>query len=433
MTYIEGMFQAHVMVFRIFSVSRVVKVAPGPLGSSRGTWNRARFFQRHLRLLPLCTLLALAACARNVRPTPPLPPRVTAEQAVKLVPPDVKDREGWAEDVLAAMEAHRLYPSAEAVCSVLAVIEQESGFQANPAVAGLAKLVQQRLDAYADKLGPLGPPAIRALLDGKAPGQTQTFEQRLGQVKTERDLDRIFRELLEYYETEYPKTYTAAKLASALFKSTRLEDLNPITTAGSMQVSVRFSEELAGGDEQALRRVREELYTRSGGVYYGSARLLGYEAHYGDPIYRFADYNAGFYSSRNAAVQQQVSRLTGIPLVQDGDLLAYDKQGEPVDEDSNSLKAILTFRERYAPDLSERRVRKDVSKEKELDFEETDTWSAIKRTYQEVTGEAPEYARLPTVTIRSPKMSTERSTAWFAQSVNKRYQKCMGRYAALPK
>ncbi|PTL81536.1 DUF1615 family protein [Vitiosangium sp. GDMCC 1.1324] len=375
----------------------------------------------------------LAACARNVRPAPPLPPRVTAEEAQKLVPPDVKDREGWAQDVLAALEAHRLYPSAEAVCSVMAVIEQESGFQANPPVPGLARIVQQRLEAYSDKLGPLGPPALKALLNGKAPGQTRTFEQRLQQVKTERDLDRIFRELLEYYETEYPKTYTAAQLASALFKSTRLEDLNPITTAGSMQVSVRFAEELAGGDERALQRVREELYTRGGGVYYGAARLLGYEAHYSDPLYRFADYNAGFYTSRNAALQQQVSRLTGLELVQDGDLLAYDKQGEPLDQDSNSLKALLAFRQRYAQDLSERRVRKDVLKEKELGFEETDTWTAIKRTYQEVTGEPPEYARLPTVVIRSPKMSTERSTAWFAQSVNKRYLRCMGRYAALPK
>jgi hypothetical protein len=346
------------------------------------------------------------------------------------VPPDVKDREGWAEDVLAALEAHRLYPSAEAVCSVLAVIGQESGFQANPPVPGLARIVQQRLDAYADKLGPFGPPALKALLEGKAPGQTRTFEQRLEQVKTERDLDRVFRDLLEYYETEYPKTYAAARLASALFKSTRLEDLNPITTAGSMQVSVRFAEELAGGDERALQRVREELYTRGGGVYYGAARLLGYEAHYGEPLYRFADYNAGFYASRNAALQEQVSRLTGIELVPDGDLLAYDKQGEPLAQDSQSLKALLAFRQRYAPELSERRVRKDVLKEKELAFEETDTWSAIKRAYQEVTGEEPAYARLPTVTIRSPKLSGERSTAWFARSVDKRYQRCMTRYAA---
>ncbi len=415
------------MVFRTFSVLRAVNVFSWSLRSSFRDWTGAG-------VLAVCALSVLAACApRHVRPEPPLPPRVTVEQAAQLVPPEEKDREGWAEDVMAALEAHRLYPSPEAVCSVLAVIEQESGFEANPAVPGLARIVHQRLEAYADKLGPLGPPAVRALLEGKAPGQTQSFEQRLKLVKTERDLDRIFRELLEYYETEYPKSYIAAQLASSLFKSTRLEDLNPITTAGSMQVSVSFSADLAGGDEQAERRVREELYTRGGGVYYGTARLLGYEAHYSEPLYRFADYNAGFYASRNAAVQQQVSRLTGIKLVPDGDLLAYDKQGEPVDEDSNSLKALLAFRQRYASDLSERRVRKDVLQEKELAFEETDTWEAIKRTYQEVTGEAPAYAQLPTVVIRSPKISGEKSTAWFAQSVNKRFQKCMARYSALPK
>jgi hypothetical protein len=385
-------------------------------------WNAAALF--------VCVLSTLSGCAhRQAARTEPLPPRVSAEEAVRLVPANVKEREGWAEDVLAALEAHRIHPSLEAVCSVLAVIEQESGFQPNPAVPGLARIVQQRLDTYADKLGPFGPPALAALLGGKAPGEKRTFAQRLEQVRTERDLDRVFRELLEYYETEFPSTYTAAKLASALFQSGRLEDLNPITTAGSMQVSVRFSEQLAGGedDERAQRRVREELYTRGGGVYYGTARLLGYEAHYAEPVYRFADYNAGFYASRNAALQSQVSRLTGIELVADGDLLAYDKQGEPLDTDSHSLEAILTFRRRYAPDLSERRVRKDVREEKTLAFEETDTWSAIKRAYQEVTGQPPEYARLPSVVIRSPKLSGDRSTAWFAQSVNKRFQRCLGR------
>ncbi|WNG54446.1 DUF1615 family protein [Archangium gephyra] len=423
------------MVFRNFSVTKAVNVTSVPLVSSPETWNGARFFHVGRNVLVACGLAALTACApRHTRPEVPLPPRVTVEQAAQLVPPGEKEREGWAEDVLAALEAHRQYPSAEAVCSVLAVIEQESGFEANPAVPGLSRIVREKLDAYADKLGPLGPPAVKGLLEGKAPGYSQNFEQRLAQVKTERDLDRIFRELLEYYESEYPKTYFAAQVASSLVKSTRLEDLNPITTAGSMQVSVRFAEELAGGDERALQRVREELYTRSGGVYYGTARLLGYEAHYSEPLYRFADYNAGYYASRNAAVQSQVSRLTGIKLVTDGDLLAYDKQGEPVDEDSNSLKAILAFRERYVPeDVSERRVRKDVEKEKELAFEETDTWSAIKRVYQEQTGATPNYEQLPAVTIRSPKMSGDKSTAWFAQSVNKRYKKCMDRYAALPK
>jgi len=394
----------------------------------------SRFVPRYAGRWIVFALALLSGCAhRRAAPAETLPPRVTVEQATRLVPPDVKDREGWAEDVLAALEAHRHYPSVETVCSVLAVIEQESGFQANPPVPGLSRIVRKRLDAYAAKLGPLGPPALSALLGGQASGQKKTFEQRLETVRTERDLDRVFRDLLEYYDTEFPATYVAAQLASSLFKSTRLEDLNPITTAGSMQVSVRFSEELAGDDERARRRVREELYTRGGGVYYGTARLLGYEAHYDSPLYRFADYNGGVYTSRNAALQEQVSQLTGIALVQDGDLLAYDKQGEPLDEDSNSLKALLVFRERHAPKLSARRVRKDTLEEKQLAFEETDTWSAIKRSYQEVTGKAPAYAKLPTVVIRSPKLSGDRSTAWFAQSVNKRYQRCLGRASPAPK
>ena len=433
MTYGFNRSQGSTMFSRSFPTLQAVKVGSPPLLSFLRERKNVWFWRRALGVLVLGLTATLTGCARNRRPEPPLPPRVTVEQAVQLVPPDVKEREGWAEDVLAALEAHRLHPSAEAVCSVLAVIEQESGFEPNPAVPGLARIVEQKLEAYADKLGPLGPPAIKGLLEGRAPGETQTFQQRLGKVKTERDLDRIFRELLEYYETEFPKTFAAAQLASALFKSTRLEDLNPITTAGSMQVSVRFSEELAGGDEHALRRVREELYTRGGGVYYGTARLLGYTAHYTEPIYRFADYNAGFYASRNAAVQEQVSRLTGIKLVPDGDLLMYDKNEEPLDQDSNSLKALLAFRERYAQDLSERRVRKDALHEKELEFEETDTWNAIKSAYQEVTGETPAYAQLPTVSIRSPKITGEKSTVWFARNVDRRYQRCMARYAALPK
>ena len=181
-----------------------------------------------------------------------------------------------------------------------------------------------------------------------------------------------------------------------------------------MQVSVRFAEQLVPARRREVSPVRDDLYTRSGGVYYGTARLFGYEAPYSQPLYRFADYNAGVYSSRNAALQEQVSRLTELKLVPDGDLLAYDKNAQPLDRDTESLVAILTFRAKFASEVSQRRVRADLKKEKTLEFESTQTWRAIKRVWAQRMKSDPPYARVPEVTIRSPKMSQDRSTAWFA-------------------
>lgn len=380
----------------------------------------------------LCAVAVLAGCTRGVRPeAAPELPRLSEAQVARLLPPGVKEREGWAHDVLAALEAVEAAPSPQAVCEVLAVVEQESGFQADPAVPNLSKLVRGRLEAYAGKLGPLGPRALETLLAGHAPGgDKRPFETRLKALRTERDLDRLFRDMLAYQEREHPGLYTAADWAHQLFGTGGLEALNPVTTAGSMQVSVRFAQERAGEDRKP-EEVREELYTRPGGVRYGTARLLGYEAGYSEPLYRFADYNAGLYASRNAALQEQVSRLTGIELAPDGDLLLYDAGGEPKGEDSRTLQAILAFRQRYAPELSERQVRRDVHKEKTAEFEATETYRAIRRAYEQQTGAGAPYARLPDVTLHSPKLTRELTTAWFARSVDGRFQKCMRRYEAL--
>lgn len=72
------------------------------------------------------------------------------------------------------------------------------------------------------------------------------------------------------------------------------------------------------------RTLRADLYSQYGGLYYGIHRLMVYKADYDKPLYRFADYNSGMYSSRNAAFQQRISSLSKQKIDIDGDLLLYD-------------------------------------------------------------------------------------------------------------
>jgi hypothetical protein len=189
-----------------------------------------------------------------------------------------------------------------------------------------------------------------------------------------------------------------------------------------MQVKVSFAKALDGFDNLSDAEARDLLHTRKGGVIAGTARLLGYEAHYDDVVYRFADYNAGVYSSRNAAFQAMLSDLGGEKLVPDGDLLAYEPDGDATGDVTRSVKAMLAFGARH--DLSDRAVRRAANHEKTLDFEDYDLWDEVRAAWEKKTGKKAPYARIPTVTLSSPKLSGTRSTAWFAKSVKARYDAC---------
>jgi hypothetical protein len=334
----------------------------------------------------------------------------------------VKDKEGWAEDILAAIRLTGKVPTAERACAVVAVIGQESGFVADPAVADLDDIVKAGLDDKLAALGPLALPAREAVLAMTLPGSELTVGARVRRLKTERDLDELFRDLIAALQHESPGSFAVAQGISLVLGKGGLDSLNPVTTAGSMQVKVDFAKAQEPNLSDAA--VRELLYTRSGGVRFGTARLIDYAAHYDDVVYRFADYNAGVYASRNAAVQKMVSALVGVALVEDGDLLLYDKNGTPKSEDSQSLKSLISFG--TGAGLSERNVRKAVAQEKSASFEDTELWRAVRAAYTAQTGKPAPYAVIPTVSLSSPKLKKARTTAWFAQSVLRRYQACRG-------
>lgn len=77
----------------------------------------------------------LAGCATDAPQTRlPARPDDSRAQIAALMPVSVPDRAGWAVDIYAALAALRVEPSADHICAVLAVIEQESTYRADPTV-----------------------------------------------------------------------------------------------------------------------------------------------------------------------------------------------------------------------------------------------------------------------------------------------------------
>ena len=146
---------------------------------------------------------------------------------------------------------------------------QESGFQVDPPVPGLADMVRTRLDEMASSLGPPGKTAVQALLAEHKPGDRRTFAQRLRALRTERDLDLLFRDMLVAAHAKHPVVYRAAALLDGVFRRARLEDLNPVGTAGSMQVGARWVLAHAPGQYADADAVRDALFTREGGLRWG--------------------------------------------------------------------------------------------------------------------------------------------------------------------
>lgn len=362
----------------------------------------------------------------------PVAPVISLEETARLIKaaePTMRDPRGWAADLLEALRLHDLPQSLENACAVIAITDQESGFVANPAVPNLGKLSEQAVRQKLNQIPMLGEGA--ALFLSQFPDTTNSFMQRIRRAKTERDLDLAYRDLIDGLG-QYARQYKLDLLLDNRFARDLIEGSNEIDTIGSMQVAVSFAVQYETEQRQGkalgladIYQIRDKLYTRKGGLYYGTLLLLGYQTGYDKKIYRFADFNAGRYSSRNAAFQAVLGELLGKPLATDGDLLIYQQDGMIATTISSTEKTALVVAQKLRLPLDARRIRNDFAQEKTVAFNDTDTYKTIRATYRQQTGKNAPYAMIPSILLRSEKSSRILSTEKFANTVNARYQRCV--------
>ena len=63
----------------------------------------------------------------------------------RVLPPKIRDRQGWSNDMLSAFTHLKIPYTAENFCALAAVIEQESSWQADPTVPNLPAIVWDKI------------------------------------------------------------------------------------------------------------------------------------------------------------------------------------------------------------------------------------------------------------------------------------------------
>lgn len=333
------------------------------------------------------------------------------ELVLKLLPVRLKDKEGWAVDLQSAFKSLQISPSPEHFCSTMAIIEQESSFQADPVVPGLPAIIRRELSQRSEKYNI--PQTVVDWMLASNSRDGRSFGERINALKTEKQLSDLIEEII-----------AMVPAGRDLFPS-----YNPVHTGGPMQVSVEFAvaHVRARPYPYAMRgNLRDEVFSRRGGVYFGSAILLDYPAPYTDMLYRFADFNAGRYSSRNAAFQQALSRLGGRALISDGDLLRY-RNGSIAPEPSATLNALLSISGLLK--MSGADIQRDLRLEKFSTFSRTPLYTRL-FTLADQNGARPRVV-MPQIDLKSPKIKRKLTTEWFANRVNERYRNCLRQKGSL--
>jgi hypothetical protein len=192
-----------------------------------------------------------------------------------------------------------------------------------------------------------------------------------------------------------------------------------------MQVAVVFAERYAKERPYPYPvklSVADEVFTRRGGVYFGIAHLLGYTAPYERYLYRFADFNAGQYASRNAAFQNAVRRLSGRPLTADGALLPHEEESANAGTTELAVRA-LAVRLRLTPND----IHDALEQSRTADFERTALYQRVFALADQASARPVPRAALPQIALHGPKITRALTTAWYASRVDERFHRCLER------
>jgi hypothetical protein len=370
------------------------------------------FLRPSLRLarlegVAICVVAAaLAGCAGG--PTPAEVPANNPAQIRAMIehslPHAVVDRAGWAADMYAAFSVLAVEPSRDNICAVIAVIEQESGFHVDPVVPGLPAIAWHEIDSRAARAGVPRVLVHTALQLTSSTGRS--YSDRIDSARTEKDLSDIFEDFIG-----------AVPMGQRLFA-----ERNPIRTRGPMQVNIEFAERFAANRPYPYpvkSSIADEVFTRRGSVYFGTAHLLAYPAPYDSYLYRFADFNAGQYASRNAAFQSAVARISGIAVLADGALLPHDdEQGSP----GATETALRALGKRL--NLSDNSIHRALAQGKTAEFEGTQLYQRVFALADRVAGQAWPREALPRIQLHGPKITRNLTTAWYARRVDQRFERC---------
>jgi len=323
---------------------------------------------------------------------------------------------------------------------VLTTVQLESGVTVDPALENpdLAALFAFHLRQLRQQNPIAGHLLDYSGLDAAMAAKLRA-DTRKGFVRTEGELVRyVETDLRAWLRTYLHKHYF---LPVSVARYTAEQGLpNPVHTIGPMQVNLHKAYENARNRGEVVTSEKEMrdwlLSPRTAmerGIKEGVYQLWRIYRFYrrylpADEAVRYttADYNAGEFSSRNAAFQEQVATLTDHSLALDGDLLTY-QNGEPAERVSNTEAAVITLLNQYAAP----NIRQDLLLEKTQAFSSTRTARMVCARYRSKTGKPCAVATVPVGAINPAarvKLGRAYTPANYSRAYVKRWEENLARF-----